>query len=101
MQAATEVFPGWIRIRRLDGVTPDRHVRRFHGWKGGADVGNPLPPGATLCARVFGPALARAHAHWGDGIGVPGIPGHLGDPVNSETPFEPRQAGPRIATGRL
>jgi len=54
MQAATEVFPGWIRIRRLDGVTRGRHVRRFHDWKGGADVGTPLPLGATLCARVCG-----------------------------------------------
>jgi Uncharacterized protein conserved in bacteria (DUF2252) len=67
VQAATEVFPGWIRIWRLGGVTRGRHVRRFHDWKGGADVGNPLPLGATLCARVCGATLARAHIHWGTG----------------------------------
>jgi hypothetical protein len=60
MQAATDIFQGWIRIRGLDGVTRDYYVRQFHDWKGGADVDNLLPPGATLYARVCGATLARA-----------------------------------------
>jgi uncharacterized protein (DUF2252 family) len=70
MQAATDIFLGWIRIRGLDGVTRDYYVRQFHDWKGGADVDNLLPPGATLYARVCGASLARAHARWGDRIAI-------------------------------
>src|SRR6476620_11678605 len=39
MQAATDIFLGWQRIKGLDGVTRDYYVRQFHDWKGGsADV---------------------------------------------------------------
>ncbi len=70
MQAATDIFLGWIRIKGLDGVTRDYYVRQFHDWKGGADVDNLLVPGATLYARVCGATLARAHARWGDRIAI-------------------------------
>jgi uncharacterized protein (DUF2252 family) len=70
MQAATDIFLGWIRIRGLDGVTRDYYVRQFHDWKGGADVDNLQVPGATLYARVCGATLARAHARWGDRIAI-------------------------------
>jgi uncharacterized protein (DUF2252 family) len=70
MQAATDIFLGWVRIRGLDGVTRDYYVRQFQDWKGGADVDNLLVPGATLYARVCGATLARAHARWGDRIAI-------------------------------
>jgi uncharacterized protein (DUF2252 family) len=70
MQAATDIFLGWVRIKGLDGVTRDYYVRQFHDWKGGADVDNLLVPGATLYARICGATLARAHARWGDRIAV-------------------------------
>src|SRR6266568_1452001 len=70
MQAATDIFLGWIRIKGLDGVTRDYYVRQFHDWKGGADIDNLLVPGATLYARVCGATLARAHARWGDRIAI-------------------------------
>jgi uncharacterized protein (DUF2252 family) len=70
MQAATDIFLGWIRIKGLDGVTRDYYVRQFHDWKGGADVDNLLVPGATLYARICGATLARAHARWGDRIAI-------------------------------
>jgi Uncharacterized protein conserved in bacteria (DUF2252) len=70
MQAATDIFLGWIRIKGLDGVTRDYYVRQFHDWKGGADVDNLQVPGATLYARVCGATLARAHARWGDRIAI-------------------------------
>ncbi len=70
MQAATDIFLGWIRIRGLDGVTRDYYVRQFHDWKGSADVDNMLVPGATLYARLCGATLARAHARWGDRIAI-------------------------------
>jgi hypothetical protein len=70
MQASTDIFLGWQRIKGLDGVTRDYYVRQFHDWKGGADVDNLLVPGATLYARICGATLARAHARWGDRIAI-------------------------------
>ena len=70
MQAATDIFLGWVRIRGLDGVARDYYVRQFHDWKGSADVDNMLVPGATLYARLCGATLARAHARWGDRIAI-------------------------------
>jgi uncharacterized protein (DUF2252 family) len=70
MQAATDIFLGWIRIRGLDGTNRDYYVRQFHDWKGGADVDNLQVPGATLYARICAATLARAHARWGDRIAI-------------------------------
>jgi uncharacterized protein (DUF2252 family) len=70
MQAATDIFLGWQRIKGLDGVTRDYYVRQFHDWKGGAEVELLLPPGAAFYARLCGATLARAHARWGDRIAV-------------------------------
>ena len=70
MQAATDIFLGWQRIKGLDGRTRDYYVRQFHDWKGGADVERMLVPGATVYARFCGATLARAHARWGDRIAI-------------------------------
>jgi uncharacterized protein (DUF2252 family) len=70
MQAATDIFLGWQRIKGLDGVSRDYYVRQFHDWKGSADVETLLVPGATLYARICGATLARAHARWGDRIAI-------------------------------
>jgi uncharacterized protein (DUF2252 family) len=70
MQAATDIFLGWQRIRGLDGITRDYYVRQFHDWKGGAEVENLLAPSASLYARLCGATLARAHARWGDRIAI-------------------------------
>jgi uncharacterized protein (DUF2252 family) len=70
MQAATDIFLGWIRIKGLDGVPRDYYVRQFQDWKGSADVDNMLVPGATLYARICAATLARAHARWGDRIAI-------------------------------
>jgi uncharacterized protein (DUF2252 family) len=81
MQAATDIFLGWIRIKGLDGVTRDYYVRQFHDWKGSADVDSMLVPGATLYARICGATLARAHARWGDRIAIASYLGK-GDPFD-------------------
>jgi uncharacterized protein (DUF2252 family) len=70
MQAATDIFLGWQRIKGLDGVTRDYYVRQFHDWKGGAEVDNLRAPSATLYARLCAATLARAHARWGDRIAI-------------------------------
>ena len=38
MQAATDIFLGWQRIKGMDGVTRDYYMRQFQDWKGSADV---------------------------------------------------------------
>ncbi len=70
MQAATDIFLGWQRIKGLDGLTRDYYLRQFHDWKGGAEVENLLVPSATLYARLCAATLARAHARWGDRIAI-------------------------------
>ena len=70
MQAATDIFLGWQRIKGLDGLTRDYYVRQFHDWKGGADVERLLVPGARHYAQFCGATLARAHARWGDRIAI-------------------------------
>ncbi len=70
MQAATDIFLGWQRIRGLDGVTRDYYVRQFQDWKGSFDTDYMLPSGTAMYARICGATLARAHARWGDRIAI-------------------------------
>jgi uncharacterized protein (DUF2252 family) len=70
MQAASDPFLGWQRIRGLDGQTRDYYVRQFHDWKGGANLEDLSVTGAILYARLCAATLARAHARWGDRIAI-------------------------------
>ena len=70
MQAASDFFLGWVRVKDLDGRTRDYYVRQLHDWKGGVEVETMRPTGATLYARLCGATLARAHARWGDRIAI-------------------------------
>ena len=71
MQAATDIFLGWQRIKGLDGVTRDYYVRQFHDWKGGAERRQPAACPAPPCTLASASAtLARAHARWGDRIAI-------------------------------
>ena len=70
MQAASDIFLGWLRVKGLDGRRRDYYVRQLHDWKGGVEVETLLVPGATLYARLCGATLARAHARWGDRIAI-------------------------------
>jgi hypothetical protein len=70
MQAATDIFLGWIQIKGFDGVTRDYYVRQFQDWKGSLDIEKILVSGATVYARLCAATLARAHARWGDRIAI-------------------------------
>jgi uncharacterized protein (DUF2252 family) len=70
MQAASDIFLGWLRVTDLDGQARDYYVRQFHDWKGSAEITTLKVPGATLYARMCGATLARAHARWGDRIAI-------------------------------
>jgi uncharacterized protein (DUF2252 family) len=70
MQAASDIFLGWLRVKGVDGTTRDYYVRQFHDWKGSATVESLQVPGTTAYARLCGATLARAHARWGDRIAI-------------------------------
>ena len=70
MQAASDIFLGWVRVKDPDGAAHDYYVRQLHDWKGAADVESLRVTSTTLYARLCGAALARAHARWGDRIAI-------------------------------
>ena len=70
MQAASDIFLGWLRFEGLDGHVRDYYVRQLHDWKGGIEVDTLRVPGATLYARLCGATLARAHARLGDRVAI-------------------------------
>jgi len=70
MQAASDIFLGWLRVKDLDGQSRDYYIRQFHDWKGGAEIDTFRVPGATLYGQICGATLARAHARWGDRIAI-------------------------------
>jgi uncharacterized protein (DUF2252 family) len=70
MQAASDFFLGWVRVKDIDGVDRDYYIRQLHDWKGGVDVETFRVAGASLYGRLCGATLARAHARWGDRIAI-------------------------------
>ncbi len=70
MQAASDAFLGYQRIKGLDGDTRDYYVRQLHDWKGVTEVDEMSVTGATIYSRLCGATLARAHARWGDRIAI-------------------------------
>ncbi|HEY3509949.1 DUF2252 domain-containing protein [Kribbella sp. NPDC051137] len=65
MQAASDIFLGWLRAEAADGEQ-DYYVRQLRDWKLSADIETLNPEAMTLYARLCGWTLARAHARSGD-----------------------------------
>jgi uncharacterized protein (DUF2252 family) len=72
MQAASDIFLGWIRNKQtLDGVEQrDFYVRQLWDWKTSVDLETIEPRGLDLYAQACGSTLARAHARSGDRIAI-------------------------------
>jgi uncharacterized protein (DUF2252 family) len=72
MQAASDIFLGWIRNKAgfEDGVQRDFYVRQLWDWKTSVDLETILPRGLELYAQACGWTLARAHARSGDRIAI-------------------------------
>ena len=82
MQAATDIFIGWRRVRSpLDGQERDFYVRQLN-WKGSLVIEALGPPGLAAYGKVCGWTLARAHARSGDRIAISAAPSA------SRTPFD-------------
>ena len=70
MQAASDFFLGWLRVKDFDGRERDYYIRQLHDWKGGVEVETFRVAGARLYGRLCGATLARAHARWGDRLAI-------------------------------
>jgi uncharacterized protein (DUF2252 family) len=66
MQAASDIFLGWVRTEGRDGKQRDFYVRQLWDGKRSADVELMEPDQLTNYGRVCGWTLARAHARSGD-----------------------------------
>jgi uncharacterized protein (DUF2252 family) len=70
MQAASDIFLGWLSGTDPDGVTRDFYVRQLWDGKGSAQVELMSPATMALYGRLCGWTLARAHARSGDRIAI-------------------------------
>src|SRR5436190_7707652 len=70
MQAASDVFLGWLRTKGIDGKRRDFYLRQLWDWKASAEVETMLPSGMGLYGQLCGATLARAHARTGDSIAI-------------------------------
>ncbi|MGN6587245.1 MAG: DUF2252 domain-containing protein [Solirubrobacterales bacterium] len=70
MQAASDVFLGWVATTGLDDERRCFYVRQLWDGKGSADVERMSPGDLAIYASLCGQALARAHARSGDRAGI-------------------------------
>jgi hypothetical protein len=71
MQAASDIFLGWLRVPRgLDGKRRDFYVRQLKDWKGSAEIEEMVPSGMAQYGAFCGWTLARAHARSGDRVAI-------------------------------
>ena len=70
MQAASDIFLGWVSAPGIDGQRRDFYVRQLWDRKGSTDVALLDPPELATYGRMCGWTLARAHARSGDRIAI-------------------------------
>jgi uncharacterized protein (DUF2252 family) len=70
MQAASDIFLGWLRTTGLDGRERDFYVRQLWDWKVSAEVETMAPDALKVYGELCAWSLARAHACSGDRIAI-------------------------------
>lgn len=70
MQAASDIFLGWMRTPTLEGPVNDYYLRQLRDWKVSAEVALMDPTSMGRYAGLCGWTLARAHARSGDRIAI-------------------------------
>jgi uncharacterized protein (DUF2252 family) len=70
MQAASDIFLGWVRVEGIDGNARDFYVRQLWDSKASADLEAMAPSTMAIYADICGWTLARAHARSGDRIAI-------------------------------
>ena len=70
MQAASDIFLGWLRTVGLDGQERDFYVRQLWDWKFSPNLETMRPAILHAYGELCGWTLARAHARSGDRIAI-------------------------------
>jgi uncharacterized protein (DUF2252 family) len=70
MQAASDIFLGWLAAEGIDGAKRCFYVRQLWDGKGSADLERMSAQELGIYAALCGEALARAHARSGDRIAI-------------------------------
>ena len=70
MQAASDIFLGWVTVTGPDSLPRDFYVRQLWDGKGSATLERMAPGELSDYAALCGEALARAHARSGDRIAI-------------------------------
>jgi Uncharacterized protein conserved in bacteria (DUF2252) len=70
MQAAGDIFLGWLRAEGLDGQPRDFYLRQLWDWKASADIDHMSATALGVYAGLCGWTLARAHARSGDAVAI-------------------------------
>jgi uncharacterized protein (DUF2252 family) len=70
MQAASDIFLGWVHVTGIDGKPRDFYIRQLWDWKSSADIDTMEPEMMSVYGRMCGWTLARAHARSGDAAAI-------------------------------
>lgn len=70
MQAASDVFLGWVATKGLDDQRRCFYVRQLWDGKGSVEIERMAPRGLGVYVSLCGEALARAHARSGDRVAI-------------------------------
>lgn len=70
MQAASDIFLGWVATKGLDDERRCFYVRQLWDGKGSAEVERMSPRDLAIYSALCGQALARAHARSADRVGI-------------------------------
>jgi predicted alpha/beta hydrolase len=70
MQAASDIFLGWVEAEGLDARSRCFYVRQLWDGKGAADVERLSAPELGLYGALCARTLARAHARSGDRVAI-------------------------------
>ena len=70
MQAASDIFLGWVRAPTLRGSEADFYIRQLRDWKASAELEQMDAVSFNRYARLCGWTLARAHARSGDRFAI-------------------------------
>jgi uncharacterized protein (DUF2252 family) len=70
MQAAGDIFLGWVTAKGIDGEERSFYVRQLWDGKGSADLERMAAGDLHVYGALCGQALARAHARSGDRIRI-------------------------------
>jgi len=70
MQAASDIFLGWVHTKGIDGLERDFYVRQLWDWKMSVNIDAIVHKSMLAYAQLCAWTLARSHARSGDRIAI-------------------------------